>query len=1642
MIALIATFDYTIKEATEPGVPEIVTIESVRATDADGNLERDGDLVTIEGIATVDQGVLSSRTDFYIQDETAGINIFKFSDLGLDINAGDRVRVTGTLDQYNGLAELVPDSADDVTVVDSGNALPEPVEKSIAELEDFHVVEHLEGSLVKVEGELTTIGTNSTLIDEEGNNFTVRNGNGQVSFADYEAGDYISVTGIVSQYDSSSPYTDGYQIFPREQSDIADVVRVVVDHTPLLEVYRGNDITFTADVSDVLSVSLFIAPLNDSNYTEKTMTQNEEGTYEVTLPANEVPQEGFQYYIEAVNGDQTETSGDAANPHQVSVVEDTTGPIFENTVPAQSTQVEDRTPDISFSMFDESGIDLSTFVMTIDGTDVTSEASVNSGFVLYTPTTDLALVHHTVEVTAADSKGNSNSKSWTFEVVEAFQGGNHYKGTTHNHTEISHDGDGSPQEALDAAMSNNYDWFAFSDHSHDIDPELADQDTVDKNGMPERTGGEEWELTKRLADERTVNGEFVVFPAFEMTSTEWGHSNVFGTENFIDRKMDNGRYQDLLQYYGWVLKYDSAVAQFNHPSWPDGAFNNFMPYDKEVDQLFTMLEVGNGSGHYEYFNAEDIWLNALDLGWKIAPTYGEDNHDATWGETLKRTVIVSDNLTQDSLLNSMRHLRVYMTEDPNFTMDVKANGRYMGSTIDSQTLNFDISGQDNVNESESNDYAYLPGEYVSDDRIEKVELITNGTRVVDSISPMTKDFAWNPTVEVTGQQWFVVKVTQKDGEQMYSSPIWSKAVPYDLKINGIGLVGDAAIAGNPLTLEAGITNLGTGDVSNLDVTFYYDKEDEEHKIGTTAIDSLPSNVAETASVTWELPVAGNHNIIAVIENIEGDATTDNRFEKMLEVKEPLGITVMVDASHKNMNTSTDTGSYSDNLGAFMSLISGEAYTVVENTETLTDELLADVEILMLTHPGEDLTAAENTAVSNFVKNGGSLMVLDASNYNNDPTVNNDLLEEMGSTIQINNDGIFDVSADGNFWSNPNSMKHAVRLYPDLVDNYITDRVEFLDYYSGASLFKVGGEKLTNSDTVTVLAFGNETTYQNYGGNTGYFEYDTTEAGGSEIPSIAVETVGEGKVFVSGMNVFNDKQLDEGFEEKGNDEFAVNVVNWLANRGTALTDINVARDLSDGEEVVVEGVVTSDSNTFFDAFYVEDETGGIMAYKEVPADSLELGDRVRVYGHIKNFEGNLELEFDDFEKDVIELGEGEPKEPTVVTTGEASEDGYQGMLVKVTGSVVSKYDENSYIINDGSGDILVFTDGYIVNQSGPVPDLNPGDTLEAVGLAGTFSDGKRIRVRNTQELIGTKVDDEDQGETPSEDNEVTITDETIDEVSDGGVLDISLGADMGLPEIHVSLTASQIESLKERNISVSIDKGDVNLLIPSSAFNGDAEVTIIIEKLEDITTAYSSVYDFEIVQENLMNDFDEPLNVTFTIKSDKSTDEPLSVFYWNPTTEEWEEIGGTVENGAVSADLTHLSTYAVFESLQKDGDATDPETGDTSDEQGEDGDATDPETGDTSDEQGEDGDATDPETGDTSDEQGEDGDATDPETGDTSDGQGEDGDAADPSIGDPSDGNDNGELPDTATTMYNWIAVGLLLLIAGSGVLLVNRRRNA
>ena len=92
--------------------------------------------------------------------------------------------------------------------------------------------------------------------------------------------------------------------------------------------------------------------------------------------------------------------------------EDTTPPTISDLTPADGATINTATPTISATVTDASGIDESSIVMTLNGTEVTH--TYESGLVSYTPALSEGL--HTATLNVSDNIGNLATTSWSFTV--------------------------------------------------------------------------------------------------------------------------------------------------------------------------------------------------------------------------------------------------------------------------------------------------------------------------------------------------------------------------------------------------------------------------------------------------------------------------------------------------------------------------------------------------------------------------------------------------------------------------------------------------------------------------------------------------------------------------------------------------------------------------------------------------------------------------------------------------------------------------------------------------------------------------------------------------------------------------------------------------------------------------------------------------------------------------------------------------------------------------------------------------------------------------------------------------------------------------------------------------------------------------
>ena len=103
-----------------------------------------------------------------------------------------------------------------------------------------------------------------------------------------------------------------------------------------------------------------------------------------------------------------------------SVSIDTVAPRIINRTPEPNSIVAAVRPNISVVSEDSgSGVDPARVSMSVNGTDVTAQATVTGNFATYRPRQSLKTGKNTVKVTASDLAGNSSSQTWTFNVQGA-----------------------------------------------------------------------------------------------------------------------------------------------------------------------------------------------------------------------------------------------------------------------------------------------------------------------------------------------------------------------------------------------------------------------------------------------------------------------------------------------------------------------------------------------------------------------------------------------------------------------------------------------------------------------------------------------------------------------------------------------------------------------------------------------------------------------------------------------------------------------------------------------------------------------------------------------------------------------------------------------------------------------------------------------------------------------------------------------------------------------------------------------------------------------------------------------------------------------------------------------------------------------
>jgi len=258
---------------------EIMDISEVQSTYDGWTSKYLGQAVTVKGLVVGPSEIFtptSSSTGFWIQDSTAGVNIYSGEDaMNYSFTLGNEVIIKGTVEEYNGVTEVTYSTIGDILFINDTLALVEPIQL----VNSQGISEMNEGSLVQIKyGKILT----TPVAAGSGKNFQVQNGMSVIDVRISEGtglyeneimdiitpGRLVNVAGIAGQYDSESPYTSGYQLLVRFESDM-EVIESEEDSTFSLKIFP-NPVMF--DFGQVARIEL--KGLNTERFTVKIFDMN------------------------------------------------------------------------------------------------------------------------------------------------------------------------------------------------------------------------------------------------------------------------------------------------------------------------------------------------------------------------------------------------------------------------------------------------------------------------------------------------------------------------------------------------------------------------------------------------------------------------------------------------------------------------------------------------------------------------------------------------------------------------------------------------------------------------------------------------------------------------------------------------------------------------------------------------------------------------------------------------------------------------------------------------------------------------------------------------------------------------------------------------------------------------------------------------------------------------------------------------------------------------------------------------------------------------------------------------------------------------------------------------------------------------
>lgn len=188
------------------------SIGDVTNVDADGVADSVDVYVILTGVVHCGDFRNNGYDVVIIDDNNDGITLFNFDDLP-NYTApveGDSLEIKGQIGQFNGLIQVIPN---EITVLAQGAATQAPT--SVTTLDETTESQYIQlDSVTLVNGETEWTGNTNFDVTDGTTTFSVRVPNDASIAGTTIPNGPIRIIGVGKQFDSSSPFDSGYQIFP------------------------------------------------------------------------------------------------------------------------------------------------------------------------------------------------------------------------------------------------------------------------------------------------------------------------------------------------------------------------------------------------------------------------------------------------------------------------------------------------------------------------------------------------------------------------------------------------------------------------------------------------------------------------------------------------------------------------------------------------------------------------------------------------------------------------------------------------------------------------------------------------------------------------------------------------------------------------------------------------------------------------------------------------------------------------------------------------------------------------------------------------------------------------------------------------------------------------------------------------------------------------------------------------------------------------------------------------------------------------------------------------------------------------------------------------------------------------------------